>query len=166
MPQVVYTRESLPGEVPPSAWRGRILGATLFVFILALLLAAALLPMTLPFRDRQLLTFTCEESGSIGLCERPDTIARFFVEMCGRSDVSLLIDQSRFRTGLETDDLEAADFSLLCQPRVVYKEGITTLERTGYPYIEQSVLSAGLYESWRRGDVSAAEARAQLLATP
>ena len=165
MPQAVYTRESLPGAASPGVWRGRILGATLFVFILALLLAAALLPITLPFRDRQLLTFTCEESGSIGLCERPDTVARFFVEMCGRSDVSLLIDQSRFRTGLDTDDLEAADFSLLCQPRVVYKEGIATLERTG-SYIEQSVLSAALYESWRRGDLTAAEARAQLIATP
>ncbi len=166
MPQVVYTQESLPGAPPPGVWRGRILGATLFVFIIALLLAAALLPITLPFRGRQLLTFSCEESGSIGLCERPDTVARFFVEMCGRGDVSLLIDQSRFRTGLDTDDLGAADFSLLCQSRFVYKEGITTLERTGYPYIEQSVLSAALYESWRRGDLTAAEARAQLIATP
>lgn len=162
----MHTQETLPGAKPARVWRGRMLAAALFAFIIALLLAAAVLPITLPFRDRQLLSFSCAESGSIGLCDQPDAVAHFFAEVCGRGDVTLFVDQSRFRTGLEAGDLVPADYSVLCQPRTVSREGIARLERIGYPYLEQSALTATLHQSWLRGDLSTVEAREQLLGTP
>lgn len=166
MPRTVYTQESLPGEQRAGPWRRRLLAAALFVLIVGLLLAAALLPTTLPFRDRQLLSFSCTESGSIGLCDRPDTVMHFFAAVCGRGDVTVLVDQSRFRTGLASGDLVPADFSVICQPRTVTVEGIATIERIGHPYLEQSALTARLFDSWQRGDLTTAEAREQLLGTP
>jgi len=166
MLRVVYAQESLPGVKRAGPWRRRLLAAALFVVIVGLLLAAALLPTTLPFRDRQLLRFSCAEAGSIGLCDRPDTVAHFFAQICGRGDVTVLVDQSRFRTGLDSDHLVPADFSVICQPRTVSVEGITRLERIGHPDFEQTALTARLFDSWQQGDLTTAEAREQLLGTP